>query len=131
MKRIAGRTGWASRLAVSLLLIVCLSACASARQSDSGPAININVRNDLTPSLNVSISALADGGGGGAVRLGTLVAGASESYTYRPTIVTSTFRLIADRPGPGASLVSEPIPFPRDGALEVEWHLSTNNVIIR
>ena len=131
MKRKAGRTGWPARVAVSLLLILFLSACASTREGDSGMAININVRNDLTPSLNVSISALADGGGGGAVRLGTLVAGASESFTYRPTIVTSTFRLIADRPGPGGSLVSEPISFPRGDALTVEWHLSTNNVIIR
>ena len=131
MNRIHGRTGWSARAAATLLLIFVVAACAPGRRGDAGMAITIHVRNDLTPSLNVSISALAEGGGGGAVRLGTLVAGASETYTFRPTVVTSGFRLIADRPGPGRSLVSEPIPFPRDGELELEWHLSTNNVIIR
>lgn len=130
MKRTDARTGWVP-CATVLLLLLLVAGCASSRQGDAGMEITIQVRNDLTPSLNVSISAMADGGGGGAVRLGTVVAGASETYTYRPTIVTSTFRLVADRPGPGGSMVSEPISFPRDGALDVEWHLSTNNVIIR
>lgn len=105
-------------------------ACASAGGAGgTGDAIMVRVSNNLVPSLTVSISAAVEGTT--PVRLGSLVAGAEQTFTYRPTITTGTFRLVADRPGPSGSLVSEPIPLQMDGTTTVEWDLRTNNVVIQ
>lgn len=109
---------------------VIAGACASSAGAGSGgDGIPVRVSNNLVPSLNVSISAVVEGST--PVRLGSLVAGAEQTFTYRPTISTGTFRLVADRPGPGGSLVSEPIPLQLDSTATVLWELSTNNVIVR
>lgn len=107
-----------------------IGACASAGGAGgSGNQISVRVHNNLIPALNVSISAATDGST--PVRLGSLIGGAEQTFTYNPPIRTGTFRLIADRPGPSGSLVSEPIPLQLDGTGTVSWELSTNNIIIQ
>lgn len=112
-----------------VVLIALVTACASGGRG-SADAIPIRVRNNLVPSLNVQISALSDASVA-PVRLGSLVSGAEQTFHFRPAVVTSTFRLVASLPGPGRSLVSEPIPFPREPGTSIEWELSNNNVVVR
>ena len=113
-----------------LLLVAFVGGCASAGGAGAGEGgITVRVSNNLVPALTVSISAAIDGTA--PVRLGTLISGAEQTFTYRPTLAAGTFRLIADRPGPGGSLVSEPIPIPTEPGGVVEWELSTNNVLVR
>ena len=115
----------------ALLITAFAGACASAGNGTASgqDGIPIVVSNNLIPSLTVNISAVTEGTT--PVRLGSLVAGAEETFTYRPTVSGGTFRLIADRPGPGGALVSEPIPLAADATTRVEWELSTNNIIVR
>lgn len=118
--------------AFTLLLFAALfSACASAgsQTGGDGSGITIRVHNDVVPSRNVSISAVTDGGT--PVRLGSLVAGEEQTFTYRPIVNTGTYRLVADLPGPGGSMASEPISFVQSEEGIVTWQLSTNNVIVR
>lgn len=131
-------TGRIQALHPTRLLLICLmtaglaiaGACASAGGAGgTGEGITVRVNNNLVPSLTISISAGVDGTT--PVRLGSLVAGAEQTFTYHPTITTGTFRLIADRPGPSGALVSEPIPLQTDGTTTVVWELRTNNVIIQ
>ena len=117
-------------LAVALLALTA-GACGArgaGAESASGPGIQVEVSNNLVPALTVSISAAVEGVP--PVRLGTLVGGAAQTFTYRPTLTAGTFRLVADRPGPGGQLVSEAIPIPAGGVGHIEWQLSTNNVIV-
>jgi hypothetical protein len=119
---------WLAVIPVAVLTAFA-AGCASAGGAAGNEGIQVRVSNNLVPSLTVSISAVTDGAS--PVRLGTLVAGSEQTFTYRPTIRAGTFRLVADRPGPSGSLVSEPIPFPTGGTAVVEWELSTNNVLVR
>lgn len=116
------------RSARSVLFAALLAACASARGGAVETGVQIRVRNDLTPSMNVSILAVVDGGT--PMRLGSLVAGAEQTFVFRPIVGGGTYRLVADRPGPGGTMFSEPIPF-GDMTELVEWQLSTNNIVIR
>ena len=111
-----------------LLLCLLLAACASARGGAGETGIQIRVRNDLTPSLNVSIFAVVDGAA--PVRLGSLVAGEEQTFTFQPIVRGGTYRLVADRPGPGGTMFSEPIAF-GDGSESVAWQLSTNNILVQ
>lgn len=110
-------------------LIAFAAACASAGGGGGEGGIPIRVSNNLVPSVTLSIMAATEGAT--PVRLGTLVGGGEQMFTYRPTIPGGTFRLIADRPGPGGTLVSESIPFALSDSTQVEWELSTNNVVVR
>lgn len=115
----------------ALLLPLTASACGArgaGAASAGGPGIEVEVSNNLVPALTVAISAVIEGVP--PVRLGTLVGGAAQTFTYRPSVTAGTFRLVADRPGPGGQLVSEPIPLPATGVGHIEWQLSTNNVIV-
>lgn len=89
--------------------------------------VQIRVHNDLTPSMNVAILAVVEGGT--PMRLGSLMAGAEQTFIFRPIVGGSTYRLVADRPGPGGTMFSEPIPF-GDMSELVQWQLSTNNIVI-
>lgn len=114
-----------------LAFVALVAGCASAGGAGGavdGQGIQIQVNNNLIPSLTVSISASTDGTT--PQRLGSLVAGGEQTFTYNPTVSAGTFRLIADRPGPSGSLVSEPIPFPESGNATIVWELRTNNIII-
>ena len=117
-------------LAVALLPLTA-AACGArgaAAGTAGGPGIQVEVSNNLVPALTVSISAAVEGVP--PVRLGTLVGGAAQTFTYRPSLTAGSFRLVADRPGPGGQLVSEAIPLPADGVGHIEWQLSTNNIIV-
>ncbi|HEX6926626.1 MAG TPA: hypothetical protein VF167_14485 [Longimicrobiaceae bacterium] len=118
------------RVAAIVVVVVLTAACASARRGEGGePSVEVRVSNNMVPALTVSILAATEGTT--PVRLGTLVSGAEQTFTYRPTVTTGTFRLVADRPGPGGALVSEPIPLPQSGTMTVEWELQNNNVVVR
>jgi len=115
---------------VAVLLLALANAACGARGASTagGEGIRIEVSNNLVPALTVSTSAAIDGTT--PVRIGTLVGGATQTFTFRPQINAGSFRLVADRPGPGGSLVSEPIPLPAGGTGHVEWELGTNNIIV-
>lgn len=114
-----------------LAFVALAAGCASTGGPGgvAGEGIQIRVSNNLVPSLTVAISAATEGTT--PQRLGTLVAGAEQTFTYNPTITAGTFRLIADRPGPSGALVSEPIPFPESGSATIVWELRTNNIVIQ
>jgi hypothetical protein len=114
-----------------LILVAVLGACASGRgERGAGEGgIPIQVHNNLVPSVTLSVLAAIEGAT--PVRLGSLVPGEKQTFTFRPTLSGGTFRLVADRPGPGGTLVSEPIPFAPDDSLRVEWELATNNILVR
>ena len=90
--------------------------------------VQIRVHNDLIPSVNVVIFAVVERGT--PTRLGSVPAGAEQSFTFRPIVGGGTYRLIADRPGPGGTMFSEPIPF-GDRSELVAWQLSTNNIVLQ
>jgi hypothetical protein len=114
-----------------LILLAVIGACASGREGGGvgEGGIPIQVDNNLIPSVTLSILAAVDGTT--PVRLGSLVPGEKQTFTFRPTVSGGTFRLVADRPGPGGALISEPIPFAPGDSLRVEWELATNNVLVR
>ena len=119
------------RRSFHLLLMAALmsfaGACASLRGEQEG-GIRVHVRNDLVPSMTLAIYGVVDGGT--PVRLGSIIGGGEQTFTFRPSIRTGMYRLAADRPGPGGTLFSEPLPLPADGVDEVRWELATNNIIL-
>lgn len=120
-----------STLGPVLAMLAFGAACASPRGSGATgqEAIQVHVDNNLIPSTTVSISATTETGS--PVLLGSLVAGAERTFTYKPIVSTGTFQLVADPPGPSGQLTSRPIIFPESATATVEWELSTNNVVVK
>ena len=115
------------RLLAFVVLLSLAGACASMRGEQEG-GIRIHVRNDLVPSMTLAIYGVVDGST--PVRLGSIIGGGVQTFTFHPSVRTGMYRLAADRPGPGGTFFSEPLPLPADGVDEVEWELATNNLIL-
>ena len=100
------------------ILVAVIGACVSGRgESGAGEGgIPVQVDNNLIPSVTLSILAAVDGTT--PVRLGSLVPGKKQTFTFRPTVS-------------GGTLVSESIPFAPGESVRVAWELATNNVLVR
>ena len=116
---------------LTLLVLITLSACASSRR-DQGPAVGavtIRVKNDIVPGAIMSVTAISRSGS--RARLGTVMPGAEQTFTYKPVGPLVEYWLVAEPTGRSrARLVSQPILPTGEPDEVIRWELMTNNIIV-
>ena len=111
------------RALMLLAAVGVMTGCASTDEDDDGPVVTVEVHNNFAGAMAQEISIVGEGGS--PMPLGTVAAGATETFAARGLDLADLHRLVANAAG-GGLIRSAPV-FMEAGS-RIVWDLSTNRV---